>query len=66
MKRSPGQGILYKPHGLAKAIAFTDFDWVGSLSDKKSTKGYCTMVGGILVSWKSKKLTVAAKSYAKA
>lgn len=33
---------------------------------KRLQKGYCTMVGGILVSWKSKKLVVGAKCYAKA
>ena len=35
LKGSPGQGILYESHGHAEAIAFTDSDWAGSLSDRK-------------------------------
>ena len=35
LKGSPGQGILYKSHGHAKAMAFTDSDWAGSLTDRK-------------------------------
>ena len=53
LKGSPGQGILYKSHGHIRA-------------EEKSTTGYCTMVGGNLVSWKSKKQAVTAKSSAKA
>ena len=50
LKGSPGQGILYRSHGPVNAIAFTNDDWVGSLTDRKSTTGHCTMVGGNLVS----------------
>ena len=59
LKGSPGQGILYKSHGHAKAMAFTDSDWAGSLTCRKSTR-YCTMVGGNHVSWKSKKQVVTS------
>ena len=43
-------------------MAFTNADWVGSQTDWKSTTGYCTLVGGNLVSWKSKKQVVTTKS----
>lgn len=66
LKGSPGQGILYKSHGYTKAIAFTDSDWAGFLSDRRSTTGYCTMVGGNLVSCKSKRQVVTTKSSAEA
>ena len=36
----------------------------GSPSDKRSTTRYCVLVGGNLVSWKSKKQTVFARSSA--
>ena len=51
---------------MAKVIAFSNFDWAGSLSNRKSTTGYYTntMVRGNLVSWKSKKQVVTAKSSA--
>lgn len=43
-----------------------DVDWVGSMIDRRLTKGYCSLVGGNLVSWKSKKQAVTAKSSAEA
>lgn len=45
-----------KSHLLVEA--YTDADWVGLKSDWRSTTSYCTIVGGNLLSWKSKKLYV--------
>jgi hypothetical protein len=39
--------------------------WAGSF-DRKSTTGFCTSVGGNLVTWKSKKQNVVARSSAEA
>ena len=47
-------------------MGFSDADWAGNACDPKSTTGYCTFVGGNLVSWKSKKQTVIARSSAEA
>lgn len=66
LKRAPGLGILYRPNGHLKVEGFTDADWAGSPSDRRSTTGYCTFFGGNLVSWKSKKQTVVARSSAEA
>ena len=35
--------------------AYTIADWPGSKTDGRSTTCYCTLVGGNLVSWNSKK-----------
>ena len=45
---------------------FSDSDWAQNSLDRKSTTGYCTFVGGNLVTWKSKKQTVVARSSAEA
>jgi len=39
---------------------------LGSLKDRRSTSGYCTFVGGNLVTWRSKKQSVVARSSAEA
>ncbi|XP_059649061.1 uncharacterized mitochondrial protein AtMg00810-like [Cornus florida] len=66
LKRAPSFGLLYKSNGHLRVEGFTDADWAGSLSDRRSTTGYCTFVGGNLVTWKSKKQTVVARSSAEA
>ena len=49
LKGSPGRGLLYKNHGHLQVEGYTDADWVGSVTDRRSTSGYCTFVGGNLV-----------------
>ncbi|KAA0052310.1 reverse transcriptase [Cucumis melo var. makuwa] len=44
--------------------AYTDSDWIGYVVDRKSTSGYCTFVWGNLVTWRSKKQSVVARSSA--
>ena len=44
---------------------YSDADWAGSF-DGKSTTDFCTFVGGNLVTWKSKKQNVVARSSAEA
>jgi hypothetical protein len=45
---------------------YTDDDYVGVLTDKKSTSSYCTLLGGNLVMQKSKKHNVMSRSNAEA
>jgi hypothetical protein len=66
LKGCPGKGLLYTQHGNLQVECYTDADWAGSLDDRRSTSGYCTFVGGNLVSWRSKKQTVVARSTAEA
>jgi hypothetical protein len=66
LKGSPGRGIWMRKTGHNSITAYTDADWAGSPIDRRSTTGYCTFVGGNLVTWKSKKQSVVARSSAEA
>ena len=55
-----------KNNGHSQLMAYTDADWAGNAIDRKSTTGYCTFVGGNIVTWKSKKQNVIARSSAEA
>jgi hypothetical protein len=66
LKGCPGRGLLYTPHSHLQVEYYTDADWAGSLQDRRSTSGYCSFVGGNLVTWRSKKQSVVARSTAEA
>ena len=62
IKGTPGQGVLYENRGHTQVIGYSDADWAGSPTDRRSTSGYCVFIGGNLISWKSKKQDVVAIS----
>lgn len=66
LKGTPGKGILFKRNGGLVLEAYTDADYAGSIIDRRSTSGYCTFLGGNLVTWRSKKQNVVARSSAEA
>ncbi|XP_075112438.1 secreted RxLR effector protein 161-like [Nicotiana tabacum] len=66
LKSAPGKGLIFSKHGHLQIEAFTDADWAGSLDDRRSISGYCTLVGGNVVTWRSKKQNIVARSNAKA
>ncbi|KAL0342967.1 UNVERIFIED_CONTAM: Retrovirus-related Pol polyprotein from transposon RE1 [Sesamum angustifolium] len=49
IKASPSKGLLFKRHGHVKIETYSDADYAGAKDDRKSTSGYCTYVGGNLV-----------------
>ena len=57
-----GLGISFLMTGKLHLILYTDSEYVGSLVDRRSTTGYCTMLGGNLVTWRSKKQNIVSKS----
>ena len=66
IKGTLGQGMLYEDRGHTQIIGYTDADWAGSPSDRRSTSGYCVFIRGNLISWKSKKQDVVVRSSAEA
>ncbi|CAL8993675.1 unnamed protein product [Prunus brigantina] len=66
LKSTPGKGLMYSKQGHLDVIGYTDADWAGSQTDRRSTSGYFTFVGGNLVTWRSKKQNVVARSSAEA
>jgi len=66
LKGTIGRGIVMTRNGHTNIMGYTDSDWAGNALDRHSTTGYCMFVGGNLVSWKSKKQHVVARSSAEA
>ncbi|RVW79412.1 Retrovirus-related Pol polyprotein from transposon TNT 1-94 [Vitis vinifera] len=63
LKNAPRKGILFTKNVDHQSIeVYTDADWVGAVDDRRSTSSYFTFVGGNLVTWKSKKQNVVARS----
>ena len=62
LKAHLGCSLLYKANSHLQVETYIDVDWAGSPSDRKSTIGYCTFLGGSLITWKSQKQIVVARS----
>ncbi|XP_057984616.1 uncharacterized mitochondrial protein AtMg00810-like [Hevea brasiliensis] len=65
LKGTTGKGLFFKKNERRDVEGFADSDWAGS-TDTKSTTGYCTKIWGNVVTWRSKKQTVVARSSAEA
>ena len=45
IKGTPGQGVLYENRGHTQIVGYSDADWAGSPTDRRSTSGYCVFIG---------------------
>lgn len=66
LKSTPRKGLFFKKSEQKTIEAYTDVDQAGSVTDRRSTSGYCTYIQGNLVTWRSKKQSVVARSSAEA
>ena len=62
IKDSLRKRLIYEDKGHTQIVGYSDVDWAGSPIDRRSTSGYCVLVGGNLISWKSKKQNIVARS----
>ena len=58
--------MLFSNHGHLKVEGYTNVDWAGPADDRRSTVGYFTFVRGNLITWRSRKQQVVARSSAEA
>ena len=66
LKGTLGKGILFKKGKKLTLEAYIDAVYAGFVVDRRLTSGYCTYLGGNLVTWRSKKQNVLARSSAEA
>ena len=63
LKSNLGKGNIFSKNKDCNSIeVYTNIDWAGSTSDKRSTSGSFTFVGGNLITCKSNKQHVIARS----
>ena len=55
LKSSLVRGIMFSKNVHCRIKGYTDADWTGNITDRRSTSGYFTFVGANLVTWRRKK-----------
>lgn len=59
-------GLRLTPTNLSNITAYTDADWAGCSTTRRSTSGYCIFLGDNLVSWSAKRQPTVSRSSAEA
>jgi hypothetical protein len=62
LKETLFHGLHFSSLSPLDLYAYTDADWAGDPTDRRSTTGYCFLLGTSLISWRSKKQYVVARS----
>ena len=62
LKGTVRYSLTFKKKGKLDLVIYTDFDYASSLIDRRSIMGYCTLLGGNLITWRSKKQNIVSKS----
>ncbi|KAL3511542.1 hypothetical protein ACH5RR_024259 [Cinchona calisaya] len=62
IKGTPFHGLHFSSRSLLDLRAYSDADWSGDLTDRRSITGFCFFLGTSLISWRSKKQTITSHS----
>ncbi|GKU97387.1 hypothetical protein SLEP1_g10536 [Rubroshorea leprosula] len=55
-------GLHFSANSSPVLRAYSDADWAGDPSDRRSTIGYCLFLGNSLISWRSRKQAIPSRS----
>ncbi|KAB2597408.1 polyprotein (retrotrasposon protein) [Pyrus ussuriensis x Pyrus communis] len=66
LKGAPGKRLMYRKYRHMAMKGYTDTEWARNVTDRQSTSGYFTFVASNLVTWRSKKQHLVARSSAEA
>ena len=66
LKGTIDYGLRYTSDHEMSLVGYTDADWAGSVTDRKSTSGCCFSLGSAVISWLSRKQSSVALSTAEA
>ncbi|CAJ2650750.1 unnamed protein product [Trifolium pratense] len=62
LRETQFQSLLFPSSYSLELRAYSDADWAGDPTDRKSTTGFCIFLGDSLISWKSKKQDIVSRS----
>ena len=49
------RGLLYRNGITERLVGYTDVDWAGDSTDRRSTSGFLFSLGSAVIAWSSKK-----------
>ena len=66
LKGTIKHGLQLNKSSITDLVAYSDADWAGCPSTRRSTSGYCVFLGDSLISWSSKRQDTVSRSSAEA
>lgn len=66
IKGTIDHGLQLNKSSITNLVAYSDADWAGCPSPRRSTSGYCVFLGDSLISWSSKRQNTVSRYSAEA